>query len=424
MAALGSSTAYGNTIAQFTPALKVIHEKLKPIEYEGNPAYALMKKEEAFGRFVSLPVRYAASPDGAAIDTVAFSTTVSGNPSYVEFQLTPGRDYVRNYLSGITMAVSQGDKQAVISNIMATKNAMANTAARSIAVMTFGIGNGVRGQLSTSTNLATTTLQLRDVEQIVNFEVGMRIQLISANTLTADVRGSGSYLTVTKIDRGAGSMVLNNAINTLTGATTSDFIVRYGDFAYDNSYAGSGNPVLPVGVSGWVPFSAPSATTFYSVDRTTDTRLSGVRITGGGRDKSETMIKAIALSRREGAFGKKFFIVNPMDFADIQINRDAKAVVTVDLGGKAKVSFSAIEVAQNGGEPVMVLADRGWPRGYFHLLQTDTWQFRSAGKFHRLLDEDGRYFLRVAGADAYEIRQGGYGTFGCDAPAYNVAGTW
>ena len=80
------------TIADFQPALKVIHEKLSVCLYRDNAAHALIPKVSGFGgRFTSVPLQYSNAPDGSADDTIAFGD-VSGNEKYTEFQITAGED--------------------------------------------------------------------------------------------------------------------------------------------------------------------------------------------------------------------------------------------------------------------------------------------------------------------------------------------
>ena len=417
------------TIADFTPALKVISEKLSVVQYDRNPVYALIPKQTSFGgRFVSIPLRYSNSPDGSADDTVAFSTTVSGQAAYTEFQLTPGQDYARSLLRGVTMAVSEGDKNAVITAMKATTQAMQNTAARSIGAMTFGNGDGIRGSGAQTAD----TLQLADPQQIVNFEVGMRVNVLvdtsSTSAILYGIPTYGTYTIISAINRSTGLITfigtLAAANNYSAGATR--YLVRQGDVT--NSGTAVTGQLLPKGISGWVPYAAPGTgnvpAAWFNVTRTTDiTRLGGLRYTGGGAPPEETLIRAAALIEREGGMADTC-AVNTADFADLQLSRESKVVITADAGGKSKVSFTAISVSTGYGKDIKVLPDVNCPKGKFHILQMDTWKFRSAGKYMALVNADGNSILRQAGADAYEMRLAGYGQFSCDAPGWNLAGTW
>ena len=421
------------TIADFTPALKVISEKLSVVQYDRNPVWALIPKQTTFGgRFVSIPLRYSNAPDGSADDTVAFSTTVSGQASYTEFQLTPGQDYARSLLRGVTMAVSEGDKNAVITAMKATTQAMQNTAARSIGSMTFGKGDAIRGVAPKG----GTGVTLSDPQQIVNFEKGMRVTFLNGVTLGTSTCYYGAstainYATIATINRANGTFVLDVDITTLgawsahgvTAGAGTWYILRAGDLTFSGATTSAAG-ILPKGLAGWVPYVAPAATTWFSVDRTKDaTRLGGLRYTGGGAPPEETLIRAAALIEREGGMADTC-AVNTADFADLQLSRESKVVITADAGGKSKVSFTAISVSTGYGKDIKVLPDVNCPKGKFHILQLDTWKFRSAGKYMALVNADGNSILRQAGADAYEMRLAGYGQFSCDAPGWNLAGTW
>ena len=417
------------TIADFTPALKVISEKLSVVQYDRNPVWALIPKQTTFGgRFVSIPLRYSNAPDGSADDTVAFSTTVSGQASYTEFQLTPGQDYARSLLRGVTMAVSEGDKNAVITAMKATTQAMQNTAARSIGSMTFGNGDAIRGVAPKG----GTGVTLSDPQQIVNFEVGMRLNLAVSDASNAALVYSGgtTYVTITSVNRSTGYIGWTTDISsgpwTNYAGATNLYLIRQGDVT--NSGTAVTGQLLPKGIAGWVPYAAPGTgsvpAAWFSVTRTTDlTRLGGLRYTGGGAPPEETLIRAAALIEREGGMADTC-AVNTADFADLQLSRESKVVITADAGGKSKVSFTAISVSTGYGKDIKVLPDVNCPKGKFHILQLDTWKFRSAGKYMALVNADGNSILRQAGADAYEMRLAGYGQFSCDAPGWNLAGTW
>jgi hypothetical protein len=54
----------------------------------------------------------------------------------------------------------------------------------------------------------------------------------------------------------------------------------------------------------------------------------------------------------------------------------------------------------------------------------ETWVLKSAKGVPRVLDEDGIKMLRESNNDGYQWRMGGYFQYGCEAPGYNLAGTW
>ncbi|NDC25348.1 MAG: hypothetical protein EBZ49_14640, partial [Proteobacteria bacterium] len=143
-------------------------------------------------------------------------------------------------------------------------------------------GQGRRGEILTisspSTAVGATVIQLAQVADVVNFEVGMTI------VVSATVGGSPStdYVVLTSVNRSTGLLRGTASANPLSAnwAATGILSVQ-GDVAVGGSTSTSS--FLKVsGLSAWLPEVAPApGDSFWNVDRSADpTRLAGVRYDG------------------------------------------------------------------------------------------------------------------------------------------------
>ncbi len=101
------------------------------------------------------------------------------------------------------------------------------------------------------------------------------------------------------------------------------------------------------------------------------------------------------------------------------INALGSKVQFVDLKGPGQIGFRAIEMyAANSS--IKVLADRNCQAATGYLLKMDTWKLRSLGEAPKVLTYGGPDWLRVAAADAAELRYGMYGNLMTEAPGWNA----
>ena len=222
----------------------------------------------------------------------------------------------------------------------------------------------------------------------MNFEVGMKIDFTGDLSATR----AGGPLSVTAINRSAGSMTVGANLNTITGLTSNDYIFVQGDLNGKVS-----------GLEAWLPSSVTS-TSFFGVDRTADsTRLGGCRYDGSAQPIEEAMIDGLSFVEREGGAPTHGF----MNFANLSNLKKAlgSKVQYVDLQGPAKLSFKGVLIDGNKA-PVAVVGDQNCPSLVSYLVQMDVCKLYSLGMAPRILDADGLNMLRERSADAVELRLG------------------
>ena len=370
--------------------------------YSDNPTLAMLPKgEEFFGENLPIPLQYATANRSGSF-SVAQGNIVG--PSYVKFLLTRVKSYSVNQLDNETLLASGNDKGSFVRAVTAVADSVIQAGALGLSSAIFR--NGL-GTLATGT-LSSSTVTLTNAADIVQFEVGMPL-VASASDGGSLIGGATNIGTVATIDRSAGSFTVSGSPSSWTGTLYLGIL---------GEMAAAGSAVNVSGFDAWIVGSSVTSTLFFNVDRTTDkVRLSGQVVDVSSLSVEEGMQKVASLVAREG--GKPTHIIT---------NFGSYNALVVGLGSKvqyiddsvAEISFRG--VALNGPNTVMkVFPDRSCPAKSAYVLQMNTWKLHSIGPAPRLLPyPDGNKYLRVATADASEIRAGLYGNLACSAPGWNA----
>lgn len=318
--------------------------------------------------------------------------------------LTRAKDYSIASIDNETLEASKGNANAFMEAATTEIDGAMQSITRSLAVALYGTGSGSIGQCNASTT--GTSLQLKNADDVTNFEVDMELVFS-----TADGGGSvkSGSVTVTAVDRDTGELTVDalSAIDSGAGVAANDYIFVEGD--YD---------LKVKGLRAWVPNTAPTSSPFFGVDRTADaTRLGGIRYDASAMPIEEGLISAASRAAREGAKPDTCFM-NHVDYANLEKALGSK-VQYVDLKVKADIGFRGMVINGPRG-PINVVPDQNCPSGRAFMLQMNVWKLYSLGKCPRILDTDGLKMLREASADGVQVRVGYYAQLGCRAPGWNV----
>ena len=379
--------------------------KVKYLGYEGHPLLSLLPKDESFfGKRIDVPIHYGI-PQGRA----RVFATAQGNKNaskFEAFELTRAKDYGLASIELEALKASMNDSGAFLRLATTEIDGIIKSVGDNLAMSLYRNQGGARGRLATPSGQGTTVLQLLNIEDVVNFEVGMVIT--SDNTDgTAGGADDANGTEIVGIDRGAGT--LTAAANWAATFGDGDYLFAEGDFG-----------VSIAGLDAWLPASAPGATAFFGVDRSVDvTRLGGLRKDVSSYSIEEGLQVAETFAAREGAKLSHFFM-NHQDFGDLRTGLGSKVIYDmVRSPDMPQIGFKGIVLAGSGGD-VKVVADRYCPKGVAYGLQLDTWKWYSLGPAPQILSGLGLEFMWEATADAIEIRAGYYGNLGCTAPGNNI----
>lgn len=379
---------YGNDIA-------------KPM-YEKSRLLADCKKDTKFrGENFTVAVKIG--------DTTGSSNTFADaraalNPSTIKkFLVTRRRTYALMQIENEVIEAGRGDG-AIVDVLKNEMDAARNSFSEQMSRQVWGLDGGSWGRIDSSVNLASTSLKLRVRQDVIGgFRVGEVLEFASDNGTglsPAGRRGAPDQLSVTAIDRDAGVMTTSAALNTVTNITVNDYVFPRG--AYAAAFSG-----LPA----WAPSTAPTAgsDSFFGLDRTVDTlRLSGIRVSGGGGDKEDTLQNAGAECLNNGIRPKKLY-ANPNDYSDLQKKLGSKVNVTK---GEGYTGFKAVTAYTAAGE-VDIVAEPYVPKGYAWMLDPEDFVLSTANECPAILSQgSGQYGMMLLDAqDAFELRLGTYGNF-------------
>lgn len=409
-------------LTSFDAALKEYYtpDAVEDMVYKDNPLLALIPKDENFyGDSRVVPVIYG-NPQGRSANFTRAQTRAAATNSYItKFTVTRVKDYSIAQVDNETLLASQNDKGAFMRAATLEFDGAINTLTRSLAVDLYRAGFGDRGQIG---SISTNTITLLNTNDIVNFEVGMELDLSAsqaANTLRA-YGTSTNGLIVTGVNRSSGVLTfgagnVTDATNGIPTAAANDFIFVRGD----RQNSATPTRLKVSGLEAWCPYVAPTSTSFYGVDRTADvTRLGGLRYDGSAFPIEEALIEAATLVAREGGRLDHFFMSYDK-YSALEKALGSK-VQYVDLKANANIGFRGIRVNGPRGE-INVVPDQNCPSNRAYGLRLDSWTLCTIGKATRVIDTDKLEMLRLNSADGVESRWGYYGNVYCNAPGSNIA---
>lgn len=337
------------------------------------------------------------NPQGRSAD-FAKAQANKTNSQIKDFTITRAKYYSLASIDNETMEASKGNANAFMEAATTEIDGSLHSCARSIAIALYRSGSGSIGKVA---SLSGTVITLSNIEDVVNFEVGMKL-----NLSTTDGGGSVDPETpkVTAVDRDLGKVTVDSA----AGVTVNDYLFVEGD--YDKAVKG---------LAAWIPESSPSPSdNFFGCNRSLDaTRLAGIRFDASNMPIEEALISAASRLAREGAKPTHVFM-SYSKYADLEKSLGSK-VQYVDIKVNTEIGFRGILL--NGPRGVMkIVADQNCPSDKAYMLQLDMWKLYSLGKVPKILDQDGMKMLRENSADAVEIRVGAYCQLATRAPGYNA----
>lgn len=393
---------------------KYDQKNIEILAYDDDPFIPMIRKDRGFGgKDARISLGYG-NPQGGSVD---FATAQAGATSTLDvaFLVTRKNDYHVALITGEAMDGVKGDANTVYDGFKRVLDGAIYEAGASLEVQAYGNGGGARGQIGSGQG--TPTITLKDTTQIVNFQVGMQVQLSDADGSGSGdaLRDTGASVTITARNADAGTLTISgNWTSGISGAAGNDYIFRKGDFKG-----------CPPGLAGWVPLTAPGGSdSFLGVNRSADvTRLAGCRWTGTG-SYEETLVRAAARLRREAKAKLKLIaLVNEEEFASIALSMQSKVTYDSTKSSDGAFSFASLKFHGPGGD-IPIMGSKRVKKGEFYLVNPESWVLKSNDGAPHIITNDGLRILRSATADSYEVRLVSRWAIGCECPAYNLHGTF
>ncbi len=376
--------------------------KLQFIGYQNNPFLALVPKDPTFtGKVYDLPLWYGGNQGGSHTFAKAQANKTGG--LYGQFLLTRIKDYALTSVPTEAVLASMDDIGSFLKLSTAEVDNCVRMASNNLDLQLFKNNGGARGRVG---SVSTTALTLKDINDVVNFEVGMKIT--SSTTDGTSGSDDAEAIAITEVNRSTG--VLKAAVTWTAGGhfANDSYLFREGDFGLALS-----------GLDTWLNSSA----SLFGQTRTTDSRLQGIAHDGSSQSLEEALLNADIKVNREGGKLSHFFM-NHADFNNLRLSLGSKVIYDkVRSPDMASVGFRSIVVTGADGD-IQVVAERHCPKGTAYGLQMDTWVLASLGPCPRFLTAMGQgETIWDYNADSVEFRSGYYAQLGCRAPIYNCVVT-
>lgn len=417
-------------MSNFAAALKQIYPKGVPTDQtiKKNPLWGMIEKVgDFYGDVLVVPFRYADPASRSRTLSTALAQRTASASSYARVTLKRGHDSAVISIDRETMMASANDAGAFLRARKAEVDGMLNSLGRSIAIAVFGDASGIRGQISTTSGVASAAgFLLSNPNDVTNFEVDQALRLTAARPafgVAATLRTGVAY--IVGVDRDTGLLQVAAAprgtavaLNTLVAAAAvGDLLLLDGDAVATSS---SSNASAIAGLAAWLPLVAPTTgDNFFGLDRSVDvTRLAGIRFVGTGLPIEEALIKCASRVARDG--GSPDLVVMSFNQLSNLVTSLGSRVRYDSVKASAKVGYQVISLVGPNGD-IKILADQNCPDGVAYMLQMDTWKFHHLGEVpHIAVEGNVSGALQEADADAIQIRAFMFGQLVCDAPGYNA----
>lgn len=380
-------------------------KRVQDLTYPESRLFALLPK---MTNFTGAAMGVAVITDGPVGGRSAtFSNAQSNKSSGTEkqFLVTTVKDYSLISIENEALLKARDDKGAFLRMAKFKTDQALKSLVHNLGVGLYSNNGGSRGQVGST---STTTLTLKDTKDIVNFAVGMVLDSDDTDGTSGAV--DGASITVTAIDRSAGTLTGSANWTTSSFFQDDDYIFAKGDF-------GAGVH----GLDAWLPATAPTGgDSFFGVDRSVDTdRLAGIRYDGSNEPIQEALINAEAQAMIAGADPGVVFM-HPTEVAKLKLELGAKVEYdVVKSPDRGDISFKSLALMGSRRE-LRIVADTFCPASVAYMLDMASWTFASVGPAPMIFNAMGHRFQWDSSADSMEIRTGYYGNLWCNAPSHNV----
>jgi len=383
--------------------------------------YSIIDKDPSCrGRDLHVPVNFGMTQSASSTFANAQAAAATNASQNARFVLNTKHRYSLARVTGEAAAACQGDPLALANALKFEMDMAYKTEVRRANQHLYRDGTGAMSVIPVGSVGGATTLQLVGTPALEYpdahlFEVG---QVIGA-TLNFGVpcRVGGNRLT--GVNRTTGVITGTGNWNALPAACVD------GDTLFiDGDYVNAVNLCID-GLAAWCPL-VPG--TFGTVLTTVDPeRLAGLRYDAvtPGDTLEEGLKRAGMRCIQNGLFksGDYIGILNPIEWAELETgmmaNKTFVKVLARGEGGQeiGTLGFDAIELLA-GGQKIKFLQDPDCQYGTAWIFDRKALKLASMGTYPGVLGLgiDGMEYARLAAADEYEVRMGGYPELICLDP--------
>lgn len=353
----------GNLLYRNDPLLKMLGNKAERIEGKVQPFSALYSRGGAV------------SAD-ATVATELASTTAQAK----EFNVTPGQLFSSCVYTNKEVLASRTKAGAYVPVATAKMFAALESFRKTLAIALYGTGHGDLFTLSgdfDAMSVGTDVTQTWPTNAIYGVDPGSVV--VYKTNLNDPDSAAVAAGTVKSVNPAAGTVVITP---TVSGTPQAGAVVCLKGCTDDE-----GNPLLPVGLAGWLNGNVQSNDNFFGVNRSVaPERLAGVNYVAQSGEAKYLSIEKALLNVQAYGSQADVIVLNPADALALQQEVESKTYFTkVDGGKKAKaeIGYDGMGISIIGSFLDRVITSPYCPKGKAYILDTETvklWVYSNADK--------------------------------------------
>lgn len=394
--------------------------RLPKANYQAFKHTSMLTKHEDFSGDSKVVAIQTENPQGVSADyQVALGSLEQGN--YKKFTVTPVNHYSIARIRGDALKRASSSTGSLVDLWKNETDGASMSEVKHIEIQSFRNGTGVLGTLDGTTSVSNTTIPISRAADIVNVDLGARLQFVnSATSLSPTVRSG--FAKVVGINRsmtqGTASLTFSANLDTLvTGVANTDSFVRAGDAA------SGGVATVLSGTQLWVDGVGGA---LFGLTRTGDPiRLAGQVLSVSGVNMEDAIIESEAALVSQG-FAKDSLVMhcNPQDIKELKKTIGGKVTYprTEMKTTIAGISFKAYEFEGDNGT-IKMISNPFYPKGEFLLADMDAYSLDSMGPAPHLQNYDNNNFLRTGTDDTWQVSFATYGQVIVQMPVKFLRGT-
>ena len=363
--------------ASILAMLKVYYKDgVENLMFRNSPVLKKIKKERVEGKTQNFSAMYGR---GGAVggDFLVAKSNAATVSKAVEFAVEPGQLFSVYTMNSKEVQASQTKRGAYMKIAGAKMFAASESFRKTLAAALYGTGYGeicLTGDAWAFTSKVAADITLPDYA-IMAIDIGSQLEVKEVlNNSSAKVT-----LTVESIN--------GNTVSVSPDVTATVLATDYVCLA--GSSDGT-DPLLPVGLAGWLPTTRPVAgTSFFGVDRSIAAdRLAGAFYDASAIDekKSVTVQKLLQKCRRQGSQAD-LIVMNDSDFLEFSAEIEATNTYFTQTSTKAKreanVGFDKFSASFSTNYIENIVDDPYCPKGRFYILDTEyvaLWSYTNTDK--------------------------------------------
>ena len=358
--------------------LKVYYAKdgLQNLMFRNDPVLKSIKKERVEGKVQNFSTMYGrgGAAGGNFTAAAALAATVSKN---AEFSVVPGQLFSVYTMNSKEVQASKTRRGAYMKVAGAKMFAASESFRKTMAAAFYGSGYGeiAKAGAAYTFTVGTTEDVTLPFHAIMKIDVGSQLEFV-ANKNDATPK---AVVSVVSINRNTVTVAPVQA-----GAVLATDFVRLAGSVDDN-----GNPLLPMGLDGWLPvtgnrtgaaWSTLINTSFFNVNRSVaPDRLAGGFIAGtSGEQKYKTLQRAIQVARRQGSIAD-LIVLNDNDWLaladEIQSTNTYFTQTSTKAKREANVGFDKFSASFSTNYIESIVDTPYCPEGRFYVLDKSALEF-------------------------------------------------